>query len=198
VLGLLDLVAPGVQAAAAEPPYLLFVGRLIPDKRATMIPRALAAARAEMPELSAVMVGDGPERSALERAVEASGEGSRVRILGRVPDAELRDLRAGASVFVAPSVREGFGLAVAEAAASGIPSVVVAHEDNAAVELIVEGVNGFVVVPDDPGALAAGILKAVRGGPRLRSSTADWFARARGDHGLSASLDEMLGGPPVS
>ena len=47
-------------------------------------------------------------------------------------------------MLVNPSAREGFGLVVAEAAADGTPSVVVAGEDNAAAELVIDGVNGFV------------------------------------------------------
>ena len=78
----------------------------------------------------------GPETDTARRAVEAAGLATVVRFAGRVPDDELDALFAGAAVLVNPSVREGFGLVVAEAAAHGTPSVVVAGDDNAAAELV--------------------------------------------------------------
>jgi len=195
VLGLMDLVGSGPSTPAAAPPFIVFVGRLIADKGADAIPAAVAIARREIPELRAVIIGDGPERSRILDAVEASGLGSAIELTGRVSDERRDELRATAVALVAPSIREGFGLAVAEASAWGVPAVVVAHEDNAAVGLIDEGVNGFVVAPGDPAALAAGIVEAVRGGPALRRSTAEWFATARREHGLSASLDALVNEP---
>ncbi|MDP9028525.1 MAG: glycosyltransferase family 4 protein [Actinomycetota bacterium] len=194
VLGLMDLVESGTPRLPATPPFVFFVGRLIADKGADTIPAALALARRDIPGLRAVIVGDGPERSRILEAVTASGLGAVIELTGRVSDERLDEIRATAVALVAPSIREGFGLAVAEASAWGVPAVVVAHEDNAAVDLIEEGINGFVVAPGDPAALAAGIVEAVRGGPTLRRSTVEWFARARVERGLSASLDVLLDG----
>ena len=63
-----------------------------------------------------------------------------------------------------------------EAAALGTPSVVVAGDDNAAAELIEEGVNGFVAPSAAPDAIAAAIVACVEGGAELRERTAAWFA----------------------
>ena len=109
---------------------------------------ALALARESAPELRAEIYGDGPERErvlALVRVARAGGRGRRCRASsthGRV-DAALRR----ALCLVLPSRREGYGLVVVEACAAGTPSVVVADPDNAATELIEEGVNGFVAPP---------------------------------------------------
>lgn len=195
VLGLMDLVAGGTPRLASTPPFVVFVGRLIADKGADVIPAAVALARREIPGLRAVIVGDGPERDRILEAVTVAGLGAAIQLTGRVSDERLDEIRAAAAALVAPSIREGFGLAVAEASAWGVPAVVVAHEDNAAVDLIEEGINGFVVAPGDPAALAAGIVEAVRGGPALRRSTAEWFARARVERGLAAALDALLDGP---
>jgi len=196
VLGLFDLVAPGTPREALDPPTVVFVGRLIPDKGVLAVPEAIELARRELPELRAAIVGDGAQRQALEEDVAARGLSTAIDVLGRVSDEVLNEVRAGAAVQVAPSIREGFGLAVAEASAWGVPAVVVAHEDNAAVALIESGVNGWVVAPDDAAALAAGIVDAVRAGPALRRSSAEWFAVARVERNLSASLDEILGEHP--
>lgn len=195
VLGLFDLVAPGSPRQADDPPFVLFVGRLIPDKAAAAVPDAIALARRTIPTLRARIVGDGPERDRVTAAVMTAGMSDHIDILGRVSNEDLESLRAGAAALVAPSIREGFGLAVAEASAWGVPAVVVAHEDNAAVELVESGINGFVVAPGDAGSLAAGIVEAVRGGSALRRSSAEWFAVARLERGLSASLDQILHGP---
>jgi len=68
-------------------------------------------------------------------------------------------------VLVNPSAREGFGLVVAEAASRGTPSVVVAGEDNAAAELVVEGENGFVAASVTPAALGGANLSGRRVAP---------------------------------
>ena len=90
--------------------------------------------------------------------------------------------------LVLPSSREGYGLIVVEAAARGVPSIVVAGPDNAATELIAEGVNGFVVPSASAEDLADGIVRVRDGGPALRESTARWFA----DHADELSLTSSL------
>jgi glycosyltransferase involved in cell wall biosynthesis len=97
-----------------------------------------------------------------------------------------------AAVLVNPSRREGFGLVVAEAAARGTPSVVVAGEDNASVELVHDGVNGFVAPSVAPADLGAAIVRALDAGETLRASTRDWFAGARETENLGRSVDELL------
>ncbi len=196
VFGLLDLVEPGKPGPAAQPPTVVFVGRLIADKGVVAVPAALALARLEIPDLRAAVVGEGPERAALDVEIASYGVAESIDVLGRVSEERLRQVRGSAAVLVAPSIREGFGLAVAEASAWGVPVVVVAHEDNAAVDLVEPGVNGIIVPPQDPAALAAGIVDAVRAGAALRKSSAEWFATARAERSLQASLDELLGAAP--
>jgi len=194
VLGLVDLVGEGTDAArpTATPPFALFVGRHIPDKRLDALPPALAAARAEVPALEAVVAGSGSETGAARRAAEAAGVADAVRFAGRVPDAELERLMGDAAVLVNPSAREGFGLVVAEAASHGTPSVVVAGEDNAAAELVVDGENGFVAASAAPDVLGAAIVRAVAGGEPLRRSTAAWFARERRARSLAGSVTQLV------
>lgn len=194
VLGLVDLVGEATDATSPPPaaPFVLFVGRHIPDKRLDALPLALARARVDLPELDAVIAGSGPETEAARRATDAAGVANAVRFVGRVPDDELERLLTTAAVLVNPSVREGFGLVVAEAAAHGTPSVVVAGEDNAAAELVADGENGFVAASASPEVLAAAIVRAVRGGEALRRSTAAWFDRERAMRSLAGSVTEIV------
>jgi glycosyltransferase involved in cell wall biosynthesis len=103
-------------------------------------------------------------------------------------DAEMRR----ALCLLLPSRREGYGLVVVEASARGTPSVVVAGEDNAATELIVEGVNGTVVPSTDPQALAEGIVRVHESGLALRESTTAWFAENAESLSLEHSLRAVL------
>jgi glycosyltransferase involved in cell wall biosynthesis len=99
---------------------------------------------------------------------------------------------ARALCLLLPSRREGYGLVVVEAAAHGTPSVVVAGEDNAAVELIEEGVNGFVAPSSAPEDLAAAIEAVAAGGPALRERTLAWFAENAERVSLGRALDVVL------
>ncbi|WP_104171402.1 glycosyltransferase family 4 protein [Cryobacterium sp. M23] len=193
-LGLVDLVGDEPDATTERPadPYLVFVGRHIADKRVIDLIPALREARSQVPALRAVIVGTGPETPRVAARVRELGLDSAVELLGRVSDNELRGLVQGARVLVNPSAREGFGLVIAEAAAFGTPSVVVAGPDNAAAELVVDGVNGYVALSVAPAELGGAIVRAVEAGEPLRRSTLDWFRRERVSHGLSASVDQIL------
>ena len=149
---------------------------------------AVARAAGEVPGLRCVILGDGPEAEATRAAVRSLGLEGAVELRGRVSHAEVMRELAGAACLVHPSEREGYGLVVVEAASLGTPAVLVEGEDNAATELIAEGVNGFVVPDADPASLAAGIVAAARGGAKLRVSTLDWYERNRDALSIDSSL----------
>ena len=194
VLGLLDLVpdapAPDDDPPAVDPGLVLFAGRHIPDKRLPALPAALRVAARDRPGVRLVVTGSGSETGALLAAAEEAGVA--VDLRGRVTDAELETLMATAAVLVNPSRREGFGLVVAEAAAHGTPSVVVAGEDNAAAELVADGVNGYVAATTAPEELGAAIGRALDDGEALRASTLAWFRTARTSSRLDTSVDALL------
>ena len=85
-----------------------------------------------------------------------------------------------AACLLQPSTREGYGLVVVEASAKGTPSVVVAAPDNAAVELIDAGMNGFIAPTSKSTDLAAAIVRCVEGGDAMRDRASAW-ANARGE-----------------
>ena len=187
-------VLPAVDPSEPIPSagHLLFVGRLIPEKRANAMLPALALARAVRPDLRAVIVGDGPEQPSLRTAVREAKLGDVVDLLGFVTPERLDALRRGALALVLPSAREGYGLVVLEAAAAGVPSIVVAGEDNAATEWIAPGVNGFVAPSASADALASAILAVHAGGDRLRASTAAWYAALAADARRHPAVDTIV------
>jgi glycosyltransferase involved in cell wall biosynthesis len=184
--------------APAEP-LVAFAGRHIPEKRVPALVHAFARAKAQAPELRLVVLGDGPERPAVLAAIAQERLGEAASAPGFVSPEEVARTLARALCMVLPSRREGYGMVVVEAAARGVPSVVVRDPDNAAVELVDEGENGFVADSAAPDALAAAILRVRAAGPALRESTADWFERNAQRLSLAGSLDRVVdaygGGP---
>ncbi len=83
-------------------------------------------------------------------------------------------------------------MVVIEAAGQGTPSVVVAGPDNAAAELVSEGVNGFIAASASPDDLADAIVRVHAAGPALRRSTSEWFRRNARRLSLEASLERVL------
>jgi len=173
-------------------PVVLFAGRLIPEKQVTLAVAAMAIAVARIEGLRGEFLGDGPERDVLARAIAEHGIQEMVSAPGFVEsdvlDAEMRR----ALCMLATSRREGYGLVVVEAAARGTPSVVVAGEDNAATELIEEGVNGTIAPNADPAAVAEAIVRVYEAGIAMRASTADWFVRNAERLSLESSLKAVL------
>lgn len=81
---------------------------------------------------------------------------------------------------------------VIEAASAGVPSIVAEDRDNAATELVEEGVNGFIARSAAPEDLSAAIIRAIEGGLPLRQSTADWFRRNARRLSLGHALESVL------
>jgi glycosyltransferase involved in cell wall biosynthesis len=179
---------PEPHPPAPAEPLVVFAGRHIPEKRAPAVVPAVAVARADMPELRGVIFGDGPERGAVLDAIARSGMQGIVEAPGFVESERVESTLARALCMVLPSRREGYGMIVVEASAAGVPSVVVRDPDNAAVELVQDGVNGFVAESAAPEAIAAAILRVHEAGPALRDSTVKWFASHKQRLSLRASL----------
>ena len=91
-----------------------------------------------------------------------------------------------------PSAREGYGIVVVEASAVGTPTVVVEGPDNAAAELVEEGVNGVLTRSAEPRELADALVRVSEEGARLRETTAAWFERNRARLSLDASIDAVV------
>jgi glycosyltransferase involved in cell wall biosynthesis len=174
-------------------PVVVFAGRQIPEKRVPALVRAFDRAGAEVPGLRCEIYGDGPERGEVLRLIDELGLSGQVQAPGFVPSDVVDRALAGAMCLALPSRREGYGLVVIEAAARGTPTVVVRDQDNAAVELVEDGVNGVVAASASPEELGAAIVRVHRAGAALRESTAHWFARNARRLSLDSSLDAVIG-----
>lgn len=153
---------------AAEGSDLLVVGRLLRHKGVHLALEALALLRSRGRTLTMTVVGDGPERARLEEQARELGLAPLVRFTGILPDrADVLAQMKATSVFVFPTVREGFGMAALEALACGAPVVTTDHPDNIARRLVVPDLNGYLCRPE-PVDLADAVARALDAEDRLR------------------------------
>jgi glycosyltransferase involved in cell wall biosynthesis len=164
---------------------VLGVGRLVPVKRFHLLIDALADVRPRVPELEAVIVGEGYQREELEALVRERGAEDWISLPGRVGDDALIDLYRRSWVVASTSAREGWGMTLTEAAACGTPAVatdIAGHRD-----AIFDGESGLLVdhITDFPNALVRVLTdSAVRDrlGARAisRAAQCTWDATALG------------------
>ena len=129
-----------------ESPLLLYVGRVSAEKQIEEIKPILEA----IPEARLAIVGDGPNREALE----AHFAGTNTHFVGYLQGLELAAAYASADAFVFPSRTETLGLVLLEAMAAGCP--VVAARSGGIPDIVTDGINGYLFEPDDPdGAITA-------------------------------------------
>jgi glycosyltransferase involved in cell wall biosynthesis len=137
------------------------VGRLDRQKGHDLMMRALA----ELPsDVSAVIVGDGPERREVQALAEDLGVGERVLITGWQEDA--RDHLTGFDVFALPSRFEGFPLALLEAMLAELP--VVATDVGSVAEAVLDGETGVLIDSEDVGGLTSALASLLDDMPRRR------------------------------
>lgn len=153
-------VAPARAGARtrATGPVFGAAGRLVAVKGYDCLLRAFAAVVAEAPTARLEICGDGPLRAELESQARRLGCRNAVTFLGW-----RRDYPApagGWDVFVQPSLEEGFGVALLEAMAQGLPAV--ASDVGGIPELVEPGVTGWLVPPGDDAALARALLESLR------------------------------------
>jgi phosphatidyl-myo-inositol alpha-mannosyltransferase len=132
----------------------LWVGRLDPQKGFPVAVEAFGLLAEDLPDLWFVVVGEGQELAALSRLSRPARQ--RVKLVGRVAHERLPGYYKGADVYASPALgQESFGLVLVEAMASGVP--VVASDIPGYREVVRDGVDGTLVAPGDPRALAAAV-----------------------------------------
>lgn len=168
----------GIRAidAATDDWDVVYVGRLAEHKRVTDLLDAVARSSERLGRpVSCAIVGDGPERAVLEAHAEQLNITEQIEFLGFVEsDADVIGTLRAASLFVLPSVREGFPNTILEAGACGVPAVVTNHPENGGRAIVEDGKTGFVVDPDAD-AIAGAVVR-VLSDEQLR---ADLSERAR-------------------
>jgi glycosyltransferase involved in cell wall biosynthesis len=147
---------------------IVAVGRLVAVKGFDVAVRALSRLRAAVPSATLLLVGDGPERHALEAQARAEGVAAAVRTTGVVDD--VLPFLAGADVLAAPSRNEGMGRSIVEAMALGLP--VVATRVGGIPDVVGEGETGRLVPVEDAAALATALIE-LASDPPLRAKLGD-------------------------
>lgn len=143
--------------------WLVTVARLQRHKGIDTVIQALPAILAGAPDVRYAVAGSGPDRERLERLAEQAGVRDSVRFLGAVDDQDLPALYNLGSVYVGASRRserlgvEGFGIALVEASACGLP--VVAANSGGIPDAVRDGETGFLVPPEEPAAFAEAICR---------------------------------------
>jgi len=207
--GIAPSFSPGPGRSPA--PYVLAVGRLVPVKRFELLVDALALARRSVPDLRAVIVGEGYERDRLEAHRRAVGAERWLALPGFMDEEQLVDQYRRAWLVASTSQREGWGMTITEAGACATPAVVSRIAGH--VDAVEDDVTGFVVDLDRhslPGGRAdavrafADALVRVLGDPVLRARMGraaqaraqrlSWEATAAGT--LDALVDEALARAP--
>jgi phosphatidylinositol alpha-1,6-mannosyltransferase len=138
---------------------ILTVGGLVARKGHDMVIRALPQLRESVPDITYLIVGDGPYRAQLQTLAETIGVQDRVIFAGQVAEKDLPGIYALSDVFVMPSREqleecnvEGFGLVFLEASACGKP--VVGGRSGGVPDAVVDGVTGLLANPHDPEDIA--------------------------------------------
>jgi len=180
-------------------PTIIFVGRLSANKRPEHAIRAFGLVRRQLPNAQMWVIGNGPEETRLRKTA-----GPGVTFLGRVSEEVKRERLARAHALVATSVREGWGLVVTEAAASG--TVAIGYDVPGLRDSI--GASGGILTRADPASLATGLVgllsSVVAGdGPRAEpAGVVPWaevaaaiLAVARGAHSpVTGPANQMTDG----
>jgi glycosyltransferase involved in cell wall biosynthesis len=172
------------------------VCRLEPRKGIDTLLRAFSAALAVRPESRLLIVGEGPERAALEATVRAGRLEAAVRFTGERRD--VADCLAAMDVFAAPSRTEGLGLALIEAMAAGLP--VLGSRVGGIPEVVEDGRCGWLLPVDDTEAWRDALVRIVAGsdlrvamGAQARRS-ASRFSIAASDRALAELIRGLIDG----
>ncbi len=172
-----------------EGPVVLSVGNLLPLKGHHLVIEALAG----IPAATLLVVGEGPERGALEALARDRGLADRVRLLGRVPHDQLAEIYSAADVLVLASSREGWPNVLLESMACGTP--VAACRVGGAPEVVTAPEAGILLDERAVDAVGAGIRRLLEAPPDRAATRAyaegfDWDETARG---LNVLFQDVVG-----
>ncbi len=180
---------------SATGPVLLSVGRLVARKGFDLVVRSVAALREDLPSMTYLVAGDGPERPRLQALARDLGVEARVRFLGAIDEATKWAAYDVCDAFVMPNRLmegadfEGFGIVFLEAALSGRPAI--GGRNGGGPDAIADEVTGLLVDPEEPGALTGVIHRLMTDAAlRLRLGAAG-AARVRSSFSASASAHAL-------
>jgi glycosyltransferase involved in cell wall biosynthesis/predicted metal-dependent phosphoesterase TrpH len=174
--------------ASGDDVVLLYVGRISKEKALPVLADAFKRAAEQDRRLVLALVGEGPLRPELERQLA----GTRHKFLGPLTGTALASAYASADLFCLPSETETFGQVSVEAAASGLPVIVV--DRGGARETIVEGTTGLVAPAGDPAGLAVAISALASDPERRREMGRAGIAHARSRRSWDDVFEQLVGG----
>ncbi len=180
-------------AAKASAPTILYVGRLRRYKGVDWMIRVMPRVLERVPDAKLVVIGDGPDRARLDAMLASSGAAHAVEFLGFAPRAEKAARMRGAWVVVQPSPKEGWGLTVVEAGASG--TAVVAADSPGLRDSVRRDVTGLLVPFGDDAAMADALVRVLTDTPlreQLAHAGVEWAARFTWPTCAARSLDALL------
>jgi glycosyltransferase involved in cell wall biosynthesis len=146
-----------------EEPRFVFVGRLAPEKGVTVLMDAVARLASRGVSLQLVVIGDGPCRADMERAIARHGLHEVVKLLGWQASARVQEEIVASRALVLPSFAEGLPIVLMEALALHRP--VVCTPIAGIPELVQQGVNGWLVPPGSVDALCGALHEVTRASP---------------------------------
>lgn len=130
---------------SSEQTDVIFAGRLLAHKNVAVLVDAISLLKEHFPQIKCMIIGEGPEKEQLKKQVDKLSLNKYIIFKDFVAsDNELYGLMKSSKVFVLPSTREGFGIVVLEANAAGLPVITIQHPENAAKDLIQEGITGSI------------------------------------------------------
>jgi glycosyltransferase involved in cell wall biosynthesis len=151
-----DEFKPSIKQSNNVNSYILYLGRLREDKGIDILIQAFSAVNEIFPDVRLKIAGEGREKKNLMTLADKLGLGHSIEFLGIIRGSEKIQLLQDALLLVCPSRKEAFGIVNLEAFASGIP--VVASRVGGIPDIVEDGVNGFLVDPDNPQHLADKII----------------------------------------
>jgi glycosyltransferase involved in cell wall biosynthesis len=160
---------------------------MVDQKGFDVLLRALPAVLEREPATELLLVGDGPQRDQLEALASDLGLGDAVRFHGAARHHDVAGLLASASVVAIPSRHEGMPLVALEAAAAG--RAVVATPVQGLGDVVVDGVTGTLVPPEDPGRLATALADLLTDPSRAAALGANARSRAVERFSLDQTVD---------
>jgi len=154
-----EVFSPG-GPADSDSLVVLSVGNLIPIKGHELLVRAVAALAPQFPQLTLDLIGDGSERSRLEKLATEINVVDRIRFLGRKSRREVAEAMRRCTLFALPSRYEGLGCVYLEAMSAG--KAAIGCRGQGIAEIIQHGSNGFLVGPDNEKELTVALAMLLR------------------------------------
>lgn len=168
---------------------VLYVGRVDPEKQVGLVIEAFKKARTKAPKTEMIIVGDGVDKTRLEKLVEKEELGDAVKFLGRVLPPDLYELYKIGDLFATASEIETQGIVLIEAAATGLP--IIAVDKGAVSEVCHTGENGYLCQPGSVDEISEAMIKILTDG-KLREEFSKNSVKIAAEHDFERTLDKFI------